>query len=76
MYSPMIPTKTNWSDPIKNIPMTSGAMPTEKWFQKSSLYKKYANPERTDIAAPKKPLRVTMRSGTLERFVIPSIAIS
>ena len=37
MYSPMIPTEINWTELKKKIPITSGATPTEKRSQYTSL---------------------------------------
>ena len=37
IYSPMMPIKKSWTAEKKNRPMTSGAIPTVKLFQKISL---------------------------------------
>ena len=73
MYSPITPIDTSKIELTKNIPITTGAIPTEKLRQNKILYTRYARPSRNEINAPPNPVNVISRSGTLEWLMMPSM---
>lgn len=66
MYSPIIPIKKSWTAEKKNRPITNGAVPREKPFQKRSFATKYPKATKRLMTDIPKPNIVASRRGILE----------
>ena len=75
-YSPITPRKTSCSDAMKKTPMTMGARPKLKVYQKSELEDEVDEGDEEGAAAPRKPAKTARRSGTFEWLMMPSMPMS